>query len=153
MYAATPENVSTTDNYLLIGAALFSTSSRGNMTIRSADTLDPPVISPNWLLDEGDREQAVATLLRIRDFASASSIVESEFQPGANVSTRAEILDWLQNNMNLIYHGASTCKMGPEDDTTAVVDSHARVRGVSNLRVVDASAFPILPPGQPHYRL
>ena len=39
--------------------------------------------------------------------------------------------------------------MGRANDTTAVVDSHARVRGVSNLRVVDASAFPILPPGQP----
>lgn len=42
-----------------------------------------------------------------------------------------------------------TGKMGRTNDTTAVVDSHARVRGVSGLRVVDASAFPILPPGQP----
>jgi hypothetical protein len=39
--------------------------------------------------------------------------------------------------------------MGVESDTTAVVDSHARVYGVQGLRVVDASAFPFLPPGHP----
>ncbi|KAL8718486.1 MAG: hypothetical protein Q9225_004387 [Loekoesia sp. 1 TL-2023] len=149
VYAAFPDNISSTDNYLLIGAALLSTSSRGNMTIRSADTLDQPVISPNWLLDKSDQEQAIAAFLRIREIATASGIVESEYQPGANVRSRADILDWLKNNMSPIYHAASSCKMGRANDTTAVVDSHARVRGVSNLRVVDASAFPILPPGQP----
>ena len=53
-------NVSSTDNYLLLGSALLSTSPRGNMTITSADSWDPPIISPNWLLDDGDAEQAVA---------------------------------------------------------------------------------------------
>jgi len=183
-YAATPANISATDNYLLLGSTLLSTSSRGNMTIRSADTLEPPVISPNWLMDKGDQEQAVAAFQRLRDIAAASGIVESEYQPGANVSTNAEILEWLKENMDLIFHSSSTCrppsdvlvacfmpsglarrliqqcidfisfpsplgKMGMANDTTAVVDSHARVRGVSGLRVVDASAFPILPPGYP----
>lgn len=39
--------------------------------------------------------------------------------------------------------------MGVETDSMAVVDSHARVYGVQGLRVVDASAFPFLPPGHP----
>lgn len=39
--------------------------------------------------------------------------------------------------------------MGVESDSMAVVDSHARVYGVQGLRVVDASAFPFLPPGHP----
>lgn len=39
--------------------------------------------------------------------------------------------------------------MGRQDDPMAVVDSHAKVFGVSSLRVVDASAFPFLPPGHP----
>jgi choline dehydrogenase len=39
--------------------------------------------------------------------------------------------------------------MGKESDPMAVLDSKARVYGVSGLRVVDASAFPLLPPGHP----
>ena len=87
------------------------------MTIRSADTLDPPIISPNWLLDKGDQEQAIAALVRIREIAAASGLVESEYQPGANISTSADILDWLRNNMSLIYHAASSC----ESTSTALV--------------------------------
>ena len=49
-----------------------------------------------------------------------------------------------------IWHACGTCKMGREKgDEMAVVDSKARVLGVKGLRVVDASAFPFLPPGQP----
>ena len=39
--------------------------------------------------------------------------------------------------------------MGKPDDPRAVLDSHARVRGVSGLRVVDASSAPLLGPGHP----
>jgi choline dehydrogenase len=48
-----------------------------------------------------------------------------------------------------LYHASASCKMGRQNDTMAVVDSQARVYGVHNLRVVDASAFPFLPPGHP----
>lgn len=39
--------------------------------------------------------------------------------------------------------------MGKLSDPYAVTDSRARVVGVNNLRVVDASTFPFLPPGHP----
>ena len=39
--------------------------------------------------------------------------------------------------------------MGKASDPDAVIDSRARVYGVQGLRVVDASAFAILPPGHP----
>ncbi|PTU21756.1 hypothetical protein P175DRAFT_0435924 [Aspergillus ochraceoroseus IBT 24754] len=148
-YGSYPSDLGADDNYLTIGSALLTTSARGNLTIQSADIADPPIISPNWLLDEGDQEQAIAALQRIREIAFNSTIVEEEYLPGSNVTTRAEILEWLKDNMSLIYHATSSCKMGVSNDTTAVVDSRARVRGVTGLRVVDASAFPFVPPTFP----
>ncbi|KAF6230388.1 hypothetical protein HO133_004730 [Letharia lupina] len=47
------------------------------------------------------------------------------------------------------YHPAGTCKMGNDDDQMAVVDAQLRVRGVDNLRVVDASIMPTLMGGHP----
>jgi choline dehydrogenase len=48
-----------------------------------------------------------------------------------------------------MWHASCTCKMGVESDDMAVVDSHAQVFSVEGVRVVDASAFPFLPPGHP----
>jgi choline dehydrogenase len=65
------------------------------------------------------------------------------------VTSDADILNFIQQSVIEIYHASATCKMGRANDTMAVVDSRARVIGVKGLRVVDASAFPFLPPGHP----
>ena len=44
-----------------------------------------------------------------------------------------------------VWHASCSCRMGAEDDPMAVVDNQGRVRGVENLRVVDASIFPVVP--------
>ncbi|HEV2336782.1 MAG TPA: GMC oxidoreductase, partial [Stellaceae bacterium] len=44
-----------------------------------------------------------------------------------------------------VWHASCTCRMGAENDPMAVTDSEGRVRGVSALRVVDASLFPAVP--------
>ncbi|EAQ82889.1 hypothetical protein CHGG_11065 [Chaetomium globosum CBS 148.51] len=43
------------------------------------------------------------------------------------------------------HHATSTCAIGGDDEPLAVLDSKFRVRGVAGLRVVDASAFPVVP--------
>ena len=132
---------------------MLATTSRGNVTIASADTEDPPVINMNWLSTETDQQLAIAAYKRIRDIfhskAMASIVIGGEYFPGKNHSTDAEILNVIQNTVMTIYHAACTCKMGKVDDNMAVLDSHARVFGVYGLRVVDASSFPILVPGHP----
>ena len=76
-------------------------------------------------------------------------LIGGEYYPGNHVQSDAEILEFIKNNMMTIWHAACTCKMGTAQDEMAVVDSQARVFGVDGLRVVDASAFPLLPPGHP----
>ncbi|KAE8401835.1 hypothetical protein BDV37DRAFT_285240 [Aspergillus pseudonomiae] len=140
-------------DYASIVGVLVAPTSRGNVTIRSADTVDLPTINPNWLSTETDQEVAIATFKRIRQaFASGVMtpiLIGSEYYPGNRVQSDAEILEFIKNNMMTIWHAACTCKMGTAQDEMAVVDSQARVFGVDGLRVVDASAFPLLPPGHP----
>lgn len=128
--------------------------SRGNVTIATSDTADNPIISPNWLLDPRDQEIAVAGFKRARQIFETDLIRPivnggAEFFPGAQVKSDADILKVVMQTASTIDHAAGTCAMGKETDKNAVIDSKARVFGVTGLRVVDASSFPLLPPGHP----
>ena len=71
----------------------------------------------------------------------------SSYHPGPEVKSQAEIDDYLRASSVTCYHPAGTCKMGAADDPAAVLDAELRVRGVEALRVVDASAMPLLVSG------
>ena len=141
-------------NYASLAIALCTPRSRGTVSISSADTAVQPIINPNFLVDEADQEVAVAGYKRARQFFDTPAmrqfrIGDDEAFPGLNVTTDTEILDIIKRSYNTIYHGACTCSMGKEGDDMAVVDAQGRVFGVGRLRVVDASIFPLLPPGHP----
>ncbi|MBN8921089.1 MAG: GMC family oxidoreductase N-terminal domain-containing protein, partial [Rhizobiales bacterium] len=55
--------------------------------------------------------------------------------------------DFVRNSVTGMAHHAGTCRMGRDDDATAVVDPHGRVYGVEGLRVIDASVMPWVPRG------
>lgn len=139
--------------YASILGVLIAPSSRGNVTLKSADTDDLPIVNPNLLGTKEDQEVIVATFKRMRQAfqsdAMAPVVIGEEYNPGTQVQTDEEILEFIKNNVMTLWHSACTCKMGTSDDPMAVVDNESRVLGVSGLRVVDASAFPLLPPGHP----
>lgn len=114
---------------------------------------NPPIINPNWLDTEVDQKVAVATYKRIREAFQTKAmrpvLVGPEYFPGLRYQSDVEILDLIKKTVMTIFHASCTCKMGVRSDRTAVVDHKARVFGVHGLRVVDASAFPFLPPGHP----
>ena len=111
LFEALLGNIGPADNYFLVNAILLATQSRGNMTIRSANILDQPVISPNWLLNgDVDLEPAIAAFKRIREIASKCGVIEAEVFPGPSVNTTEAIVSFLRANMNHLYHGVSTCK-------------------------------------------
>lgn len=148
-----PPNSTIGRNYASLIAGLTAPFSRGNVTIVSNDTSVLPVVSPNWLSDPRDREVLIAAFRRSRQVWESNSmravVTGPEAYPGANVTSDDDILAAIQRSAQTIWHACGTNKMGKEEDAMAVVDSKARVMGIDRLRVVDASAFPFLPPGQP----
>lgn len=150
-----PPDQSEGNNYATLAMGLVAPLSRGNVSLNSSDPTTPPVINPNWFTSPTDQEVGVAAYKRARAAFTSQPMRENnitigpEYFPGANVTTDAEILEEIKNTFTLLYHAAGTCKMGMETDTMAVIDNQARVHGTQNLRVVDASSFPFLPPGHP----
>ena len=140
-------------NYATVATALVAPLSRGTIDISSADTSDAPIINPNWLTSPADVQIAVAAFKRARQlFQSAVMqpvLIGPEYYPGPAVQSDAQILASIRKSFNTVFHAACTCAMGPASSRNAVIDPHARVIGVSKLRVVDASSFPFLPPGHP----
>ena len=140
-------------NYATLNPGLVAPLSRGNVTIRSGDMTDPPIIDPAWLTHPADQALAVQAFKRTREIwailQQGGLTIGNESLPGSNVTSDADILDFIQRSFMTIYHAAGTCKMGKSNDSNSVIDSRARVYGVQNLRVVDASSFPFLTPGHP----
>lgn len=139
--------------YATIIGALVAPTSRGNVTISSASIKDKPIINPNWLTTKTDQEVAIAAFKRVRDMWHIDPLQEivtgQEAYPGEEIASDEQILDVIRDSISPVWHASGTCKMGGNNDNSAVLDSHSRVRGVNRLRVVDASAFPLLPPGHP----
>ena len=137
----------------VISATLLTPLSRGNVTISSASISDPPVINLGWLTDDADGETLVAAFKRLREAWDSSAIanitVGPEIVPGDTVSSDADILSFIRQSAQPIWHASSTCAMGKAGDKGAVVDSKARVFGVKGLRVVDNSITPFSVPGHP----
>ena len=122
--------------------------SRGHIEIRSPDPLQYPAIHANYLSDERDHPVVIGGIKVARRIASAPALaphIVSEFTPGSQYQSDAQLLDAARRFSQSIYHPAGTCKMGC--DPLAVVDDRLRVRGVARLRVVDASIMPELVSG------
>ncbi|KAK0725995.1 hypothetical protein B0H67DRAFT_481170 [Lasiosphaeris hirsuta] len=140
-------------NYATLCVIPVAPVSRGSVNIVSADAAVAPAIDPAFLVDPADVEVAVAGFKRAREFWRAGvlqgQVVGEEAYPGPGVQSDEEIAASIRRSFQTIFHGACTCRMGREGDEMAVVDAQARVFGVQALRVVDAAAFAVLPPGHP----
>jgi choline dehydrogenase len=125
-------------------------TSRGHVRIASADSYAPPKISPMYLSTPEDRKVAAEALTLTRNIVAAPALKKyapEEYQPGIHYRTDEELAAAASAIGTTIFHPVGTCKMGRDDDPTAVVDSQLRVKGVQNLRVVDASVMPFITSG------
>jgi len=125
-------------------------TSRGAVRIRDRDPATAPIIAPNYLSTDNDR-QIAARALRLTRQVVAQPALEAyrpeEYLPGAQFQTDEEMARAAGNIGTTIFHPTCTCAMGRSDDAQAVVDSELRVRGMARLRVVDASIMPTITSG------
>ncbi|KAI1646369.1 alcohol oxidase [Daldinia loculata] len=141
----------TPGDLLSLGVVILKPSSVGSVTLNSSsDTAENPLVDVAWFTTKADQELGIAAVRRLRLFANATGVLQSELSPGTAVQTDEQILDFVKGAASPSHHAVGTCKMGKSSDKSAVVDTHGCVMGgVSGLRIIDASIMPVLLPGQP----
>jgi choline dehydrogenase len=123
-------------------------TSRGWVRITSPDPLAHPAIRLNYLATPEDQRVAVDGMRFTRRIMAARALAPyapDEWKPGPDTQSDAELLHAAGDLGTTIFHPVGTCRMG--HDAQAVVDDRLRVRGVSGLRVVDASVMPRITSG------
>ena len=123
-------------------------TSRGTITLRDADPASPPLIQPNYLSTLEDRRFFIDALRRLRALLNApplGEMISEEYSPGPEVVTDEQILEFVRATVSTCFHPCGTCRMGSDEE--AVVDTRLRVRGVTGLRVADASVMPRITSG------
>ncbi|PTT78620.1 choline dehydrogenase [Pelomonas sp. HMWF004] len=125
-------------------------TSRGTVHITAPDASVAPAIKPNYLSTPEDRQVAADSLRLTRRIVAQPALAgfkPEEYRPGAQYQTDEQLAQLAGDIATTIFHPVGTCRMGRKDDPGAVVDSRLRVRGVSGLRVADASVMPTITSG------
>ncbi|NED37752.1 GMC oxidoreductase [Streptomyces sp. SID8499] len=128
--------------------------SRGRLYLTSADPSVKPALDFRYFTDEEDYDaRTLVDGLRIaREIAQAEPLagwLKREVCPGPGVVGDDELSEYARKVAHTVYHPAGTCRMGAADDALAVVDPRLRVRGLSGIRIADASVFPTMPAVNP----
>ena len=127
-------------------------TSRGSVTLKSADPAAAPAIRPNYLSTPEDRRVAADSIRVTRAIVSQPALQKYapvEYLPGETVRSDDEAaLEKAAGDIGTtIFHPVGTARMGRDDDARAVVDARLRVIGLEGLRVIDASVMPSITSG------
>jgi len=126
-------------------------TSRGALTLKSADPAAAPAIRPNYLATPEDRQVAADAIRVTRRIVAQPALARyspEEYLPGAQVGDDETTLEHAAGDIGTtIFHPVGTARMGRDDDMRAVVDARLRVIGLDGLRVADASVMPSITSG------
>ena len=124
--------------------------SRGELKLKSTNPEDLASVRMNYLHDERDRKAllyGVRMSSKIAQQPALAGLVEAQTRPAPSMQSDDELLDWISMYMGSGHHASGTCRMGDAADLMAVVTPDLKVRGVTGLRVADASVMPHLVSG------
>jgi choline dehydrogenase len=138
-------------NYFTILGVLEHPFSRGTVHINSSRAVDYPVINPHYLEHPADIKILSQIALHIQNSLAVTAPLSdllvdngTALQPEYTKLTAENVESEVKRLLQTEYHPVGTCSMLPKNKG-GVVDSKLKVYGVKNLRVVDASVFPLLP--------
>jgi choline dehydrogenase len=124
--------------------------SRGHVRLASRDARDKPKILFNYLSHPDDVTEFRACV-RLTRLVFAQRAFDpyrgQEMQPGAGVTSDADIDAFVRAKVESAYHPSCTCRMGRSSDPMAVVDPQGRAHGLEALRVIDSSVMPSITTG------
>jgi choline dehydrogenase len=127
-------------------------TSRGSLTLKSADPAAAPAIHPNYLATPEDKRVAADSIRVTRKIVGQPSLrpySPIEYLPGPQVrdDDEAGLVKAAGDIGTTIFHPVGTARMGRADDVRAVVDARLKVIGIDGLRVADASVMPSITSG------
>ena len=136
---------------ITVSACNLQPTSRGTVRLRSARPDKKPMIAPNYLSTNEDREvaaDAIRTTRRLMKQKALERFDPVEYLPGPSVGDDDASLAKAAGDIGTtIFHPVGTAKMGSVSDAGAVVDERLRFHGLAGLRVVDASVMPTITSG------
>ncbi len=135
-----------------VSVANIRPTSRGALSLKSADPAQAPAIVLNYLATPEDRRVAADSIRVTRKIVSQPALRKYspvEYLPGGAVRDEDEAaLEKAAGDIGTtIFHPVGTARMGRNDDARAVVDARLRVIGIDCLRVIDASVMPSITSG------
>lgn len=125
--------------------------SRGTVSIRSTNYRDAPLIAPNYLSAQEDKQVAIDSIRHARKLMATNTMQHykaTEIKPGLAYESDEELIEAAGDVGTTIFHPVGTAKMGSDED--AVVGSDLKVHGLQGLRIADASIMPTLTSGNTH---
>ncbi|XP_077983705.1 glucose dehydrogenase [FAD, quinone]-like [Glandiceps talaboti] len=148
------EDMSTKEGLTLM-SALLHPKSVGNLKLKSKDPLEPPLMDPHYLEEQEDVETMIRGIRVIQKLSCTKTMKDSGITPELfkfdncphEMDSNGYWEHVVRHVTHTIWHIIGTCKMGAKDDKSAVVDPSLRVRGINNVRVIDAAIMPHLTSG------
>jgi len=135
-------------NFMTIVTAVTAPSSVGKLTLKSSNPFDQPNINPNLLGSEFDLFVMAQAVTAARNFVKAKAwdgYVIREFEDLAAATTDAKLKAYIQAGSGTVFHPVGTASMSPKGAPFGVVDPDLLAKGISGLRIADASILPIVP--------
>ncbi|KAF7770784.1 CAZyme family AA3 [Agaricus bisporus var. burnettii] len=130
---------------IVVQAAIQHPLSQGRIWINTNSAFDAPSIDPQYFSHWADvvtMREGLKLARKIGGAAPLNSVVGDEIAPGSQVVSDDDWDQWLRSNGGTEFHPTSSCAMLPREQG-GVVDNKLKVYGTSNVRIVDASVFPI----------